>query len=82
MTVDNAPPLVVVGMEGLWGTLLMPLIVFPWSYILPGTGKLYRHMQYVWVCFLISSNNKYFVCIRFDYNHKVDIWIGGGWYIW
>ena len=37
MTVDNAPPLVVVGMEGLWGSLLMPIVVFPWAYILPGT---------------------------------------------
>ena len=37
MTVDNAPPLVVVGMEGLWGALLMPVVVFPWAYILPGT---------------------------------------------
>lgn len=37
MTIDNAPPLVVVGMEGLWGTLLMPLVVFPWAYILPGS---------------------------------------------
>ena len=37
MTVDNAPPLVVVGMEGLWGALLMPLIVFPWAMLLPGS---------------------------------------------
>ena len=37
MTVDNAPPLVVVGVEGLWGALLMPIVVFPWAYILPGT---------------------------------------------
>jgi len=37
MTIDNAPPLVVVGMEGLWGTILMPLIVFPWAYVLPGS---------------------------------------------
>ena len=37
MTVDNAPPLVVVGMEGLWGSLLMPIVVFPWAYILPGS---------------------------------------------
>lgn len=37
MAVDNAPPLVVVGMEGVWGTLLMPLVVFPWAYILPGS---------------------------------------------
>ena len=37
MTVDNAPPLVVIGMEGLWGALLMPIVVFPWAYILPGS---------------------------------------------
>ena len=37
MAVDNAPPLVVVGMEGVWGSILMPMVVFPWAYILPGT---------------------------------------------
>lgn len=37
MAVDAAPPLVVVGMEGVWGMLLMPAVVFPWAYILPGT---------------------------------------------
>lgn len=36
MAVDNAPPLVVVGMEGVWGSILVPLVVFPWAYILPG----------------------------------------------
>jgi len=29
MTVDNAPPLVVVGMEGVWGVILMIGVVFP-----------------------------------------------------
>jgi len=37
MTVDNAPPLVVVGMEGVWGTLMMLAVVFPWAYLLPGS---------------------------------------------
>ena len=36
MAVDQAPPLMVVGMEGAWGTLLMVSIVFPWASMLPG----------------------------------------------
>ena len=36
MAVDNAPPLVVIGCEGLWGTLLTVSIVYPLSYVLPG----------------------------------------------
>ena len=39
MSVEGAPPLVVVGMEGLWGTLLMLIIVFPIAYVLPGEDK-------------------------------------------
>lgn len=35
MAVDDAPPLVVIGMEGLWGTLIM-LVVFPIVAWLPG----------------------------------------------
>lgn len=35
MAVDNAPPLVVIGMEGLWGTLIM-LVIFPIAAALPG----------------------------------------------
>ena len=54
MTVDNAPPLVVVGMEGLWGAVLMPIVVFPWAYILPGSdvgGCMENvHDSYVMVC--------------------------------
>eukprot|EP00968_Pinguiococcus_pyrenoidosus_P007234 scaffold480_cov257-Pinguiococcus_pyrenoidosus.AAC.22 len=36
MSNDNAPPLVVIGMEGLWGTLLTVLIVYPLAYTIPG----------------------------------------------
>ncbi|CAM9640823.1 unnamed protein product [Pylaiella littoralis] len=35
MAVDNAPPLIVIGMEGLWGTLIM-LVILPLAAILPG----------------------------------------------
>jgi len=33
----SAPPLVLVGMEGIWGMVLMWGIVFPWAYIIPGS---------------------------------------------
>lgn len=35
MAVDNAPPLVVIGMEGIWGTVIMGLIL-PLAAALPG----------------------------------------------
>lgn len=35
MAVDDAPPLVVIGMEGFWGTIIM-LIIFPIAAMLPG----------------------------------------------
>lgn len=35
MAVDDAPPLVVIGMEGVWGTAIM-LLVFPIAAALPG----------------------------------------------
>jgi drug/metabolite transporter (DMT)-like permease len=36
MNVNNAPPLVVIGCEGLWGTFLTLTVVYPLSYYLPG----------------------------------------------
>lgn len=35
MAVDNAPPLIVIGMEGLWGSIIM-LLVFPVAAAIPG----------------------------------------------
>jgi drug/metabolite transporter (DMT)-like permease len=33
---DSAPPLVVVGMEGVWGLVLTSLVVYPVAYLVPG----------------------------------------------
>ncbi|DAZ98480.1 TPA: hypothetical protein N0F65_004917 [Lagenidium giganteum] len=33
----NAPPLVVVGMEGVWGLILTSLVVYPIAYYVPGS---------------------------------------------
>ncbi|CAN0177172.1 unnamed protein product, partial [Laminaria digitata] len=35
MAVDNAPPLIVIGMEGLWGTIIM-ILICPIAAALPG----------------------------------------------
>lgn len=35
MAVDDAPPLIVIGMEGLWGTVIM-ICIFPIAAALPG----------------------------------------------
>ncbi|KAH9110683.1 hypothetical protein LEN26_013674 [Aphanomyces euteiches] len=34
--IDTAPPLIVVGMEGLWGLIMTGLIVYPIAYFVPG----------------------------------------------
>lgn len=34
---DSAPPLIVVGMEGLWGLILTSVVVYPIAYLLPGS---------------------------------------------
>jgi drug/metabolite transporter (DMT)-like permease len=39
MNVDNAPPLVVIGCEGLWGTVLTILVIYPIAYLMPGTDN-------------------------------------------
>jgi hypothetical protein len=38
MAVDDAPPLVVIGMEGLWGSVIMLMLAAP-LYYLPGRDK-------------------------------------------
>lgn len=45
MAVDNVPPLVVIGFEGMWGTLLTLLFVYPLAYAIPGSdvGGVYEN---------------------------------------
>jgi len=53
----QAHPLLVVGMEGFWGSLLMPLIVFPIVYYLPGsdTGDRLENVYDSWIMIQNSS---------------------------
>lgn len=56
MAVDNAPPLVVIGCEGLWGTVLTVLLVYPAAYYLPGQDN--GSFENPWdAMHMISSNS-------------------------
>jgi hypothetical protein len=69
MRVNNAPPLVVIGCEGLWGTIMTLILVYPISYYLPGADvgncfenpfdaiAMIQHNQtllYFVICFVIT----------------------------
>lgn len=47
----GVPPLLLVGMEGVWGAALMLLVVYPWATMLPGTdqGGCMENMYDTWV---------------------------------
>ncbi|CAM9258013.1 unnamed protein product, partial [Ectocarpus fasciculatus] len=57
MTADvAAPPLLLIGMEGLWGTLLCLFIVYPIAYLTPGDDHgSYENPENTWYMFTHSS---------------------------
>jgi len=55
MTECNCPPLVMVGMEGFWGTVFMWGAVFPWAYIINGPDK--GSMENVFDSFQMIQNS-------------------------
>jgi len=52
----NAAPLVVVGFEGLWGTLLMIFVIFPWAYIIPGSDN--GSLENVYDSWVMAQNSE------------------------
>lgn len=53
MAGDDTPPLVVVGMEGFWGSLIMLCVIYPIAYMLPGNDhgsyeNLYESLIGIW----------------------------------
>jgi hypothetical protein len=74
MTMDiPSPPLLLIGMEGLWGTVLCLALVYPMAYYLPGDDHgSYEDPFNTWYMFVHSSTIQwsfviYFVLI-FGYN--------------
>ena len=59
MTMDDvaAPPLLLIGMEGLWGTVLCLLVVYPLVYYIPGSDHgSYEDPYNTWDMFVNSKN--------------------------
>jgi len=54
---DAAAPLLVVGMEGVWGAAIMVLIVFPWAGLLPGTDQ-GGCIENVWDAWVMMQNSE------------------------
>lgn len=61
-----APPLLLIGMEGLWGTLLCVFIVYPMAYFTPGDDHgSYENPENTWYMFFHSSEIQKVFCIYF-----------------
>jgi hypothetical protein len=58
MTMDiPSPPLLLIGMEGLWGTLLCLVVVYPMVYYLPGSDHgSYENPFNTYAMFMNSDN--------------------------
>jgi drug/metabolite transporter (DMT)-like permease len=65
LNVDSAPPLVVIGMEGLWGTIITTVIVYPVAYTLPGhdAGGSFENPWDSWAMVMNSSSLSGLVCV-------------------
>jgi len=55
MSSQSAPPLIVVGMEGFWGSILMIFFIFPVAYWVPGSDK--GHYEDVFDSIVMLENN-------------------------
>lgn len=55
MAVDNAPPLVVIGMEGFWGTLIMTMVILPMAAAFPGQDL--GSIENTWDSLIMVSNS-------------------------
>jgi hypothetical protein len=61
-----SPPLLLIGMEGLWGTLLCLTVVYPLAYYLPGTDHgSYEDPFNTYAMFMNSKNIQFAFVIYF-----------------
>mmetsp|Transcript_58083 Transcript_58083/g.141968 ORF Transcript_58083/g.141968 Transcript_58083/m.141968 type:complete len:497 (-) Transcript_58083:301-1791(-) len=67
MTMDiPSPPLLLIGMEGLWGTIFCVLVVYPLVYYLPGSDHgSYEDPFNTWYMFTNSSTIQVFFWVYF-----------------
>lgn len=61
----ETPPLVVVGMEGVWGSLIMFLVIYPIAFLMPGSDHgSYENLYESWIGLY---NNKDLFRVAFGY---------------
>lgn len=72
MAVDNAPPLVVIGCEGLWGTVLSILVVYPVAYLMPGDDN--GSFENPWDAIRMAQNSKQLQSFMFGFVAFVTIY--------
>jgi hypothetical protein len=67
MTMDiPAPPLLLIGMEGLWGTVLCLLIVYPIAYMIPGSDHgSFEHFGNTWYMIMHTPTIQYMFLVYF-----------------
>lgn len=67
MTMDiPSPPLLLIGMEGLWGTVLCLLIVYPIAYMIPGSDHgSFEHFGNTWYMIMHTPTIQYMFMVYF-----------------
>jgi hypothetical protein len=67
MTMDiPSPPLLLIGMEGLWGTVLCLFVIYPLAYYLPGEDHgSYEDPYNTWAMILQNSNIQWMFVVYF-----------------
>ncbi|KAI2502080.1 hypothetical protein MHU86_12399 [Fragilaria crotonensis] len=67
MTMDiPSPPLLLIGMEGLWGTVLCLTIVYPMAYFIPGSDHgSYEHFGNTWHMIVHTPAIQYMFMVYF-----------------
>ncbi|KAF0687003.1 Aste57867_21223 [Aphanomyces stellatus] len=59
------PPLIVIGMEGIWGTLLMVLVVLPIAYAIPGSDNGRVEDFFDSIEMMVNSSTLCYYCLLF-----------------
>ncbi|OQR81471.1 Drug/Metabolite Transporter (DMT) Superfamily [Thraustotheca clavata] len=65
MRKKDTPPMMVIGLEGVWGTLIMLFIVFPIAYMLPGADNGHAEDVIDSIVMITNSSTIQWLCILY-----------------
>lgn len=72
MAVDDVPPLVVIGMEGVWGAVLTLVVVYPVAYLVPGSDN--GSYENPWDSITMIMNSRWLQCLLLAFMFTVTIY--------